>query len=228
MNYSPSTARDDAPKRRSQRLLLSNVSWSKYEALLAAFDDRHLRLTYDRGTLEIMPLSPEHEREKVLARRLVETLTEELEIESGGFGSVTCRKENAERGLEPDESYYIANYRLVKGKKRLNLKRDPPPDLVIEIDITHSSLDRMEIYAALRIGEVWRVKGEILGIYALDADQHYHEVEHSPTFPMVSVEELNRFLAIGRAEDDNAMLRAFRAWIRERIKKSTRRKHSRG
>lgn len=228
MQYSRSIARDDSPRRRSERLLLSNVSWSKYEALLAAFDDRHLRLTYDRGTLEIMPLSPEHEREKVLARRLVETLTEELEIESGGFGSLTCRKEDAERGLEPDESYYLANYRLVKGKKRLNLKRDPPPDLVIEVDITHSSLDRMEIYAALKIAEVWRVKSETLRIHALDPDHGYREVEYSPTFPLVSVEDLNRFLAIGRAQDDNAMVRAFRAWIRERIKKGSRRKNSRG
>lgn len=197
-------------------LVLHDLSWPKYEKLLAALDDRHLRLTYDRGTLEIMPLSPEHERCKVLVRRLAEVLAEELDVEMGGLGSITCRQEDLERGLEPDECYYIKNFPKIRGKKRLNLRRDPPPDLAMEIDVTHSSLDRMEIYAALKVPEVWRYDGK-LRFYEYRGVKGYREVPRSPTFPLVTAAELTDFVNLGLEKGDSSMVKAFRVWLRSRI-----------
>jgi Uma2 family endonuclease len=198
-------------------LLLHDVSWKKYDALLHALDDRHLRLTYDRGTLEIMALSPEHERSKVVLRRLVDVLSEELDVEIGGLGSTTCRKEDKGRGLEPDECFYIANFPKIRGKKRLNLKKDPPPDLAMEVDVTHSSLDRMDIYAALRVPELWRFDGKALHIYQWHP-KGYKEVNRSPAFPLATAADLTSFLKIGLDKGDNFMVKAFRAWIREQLK----------
>src|SRR5437588_11765498 len=156
-----------APTPSGQRLVLGDVSWRSYERLLRVFDDRHLRITYDRGALEIMTLSPEHERFKCLLSYLVLVLVEELGWNMASFGSMTFKRKKRGRGLEPDECYWIQNEPLVRGKDKIDLRRDPPPDLVIEIDWTHSSLNRLGIFAALGVPEIWRYDGTVLHIHLL-------------------------------------------------------------
>ena len=208
----------------AQGVVLYNVPWQLYVDLCDAQGERNIRMTYDRGTLEIMPI-PEHESDNFLARRLIETLSEELDLDIAGLGSTTYRKEAAKRALEADESYYLANSARIKGKKRLDLDHDPPPDLVLEIDVTHSSVDRLAIYAALRVPEVWRVKGGVFFLYSLTAENVYVEIDRSATFPLVSVEDLNRSLAVGREQGANRMLQAFRAWLQDKMKKPRRKKN---
>src|ERR1700722_8059939 len=151
-----------------QRFILYGVPWRTYERLLRAFADRPgVRLTYDRGTLELMTLSHEHENRGHLLGRLVVTLTVELGLPLKGGGSTTFRRRRRQRGLEPDECYWIGSEALVRGKEKINQRRDPPPDLALEIDVTHSSLNRLAIYAALNIPEVWRFEGLSLACYLL-------------------------------------------------------------
>jgi Uma2 family endonuclease len=202
-----------------QRLLLHNVSWRSYVTIGDALGECHVRLTFDRGNLEFMTLSPEHERYKNLLRCLIQALAEELNLPIGGLGSTTDRREDLDRGLEPDECWYIRHLPAVRGKKRLDLTVDPPPDLVVEIDITSSSLNRMEIYASLGVPEAWRFDGTTLQVYRLGADGHYQVSERSVNFPSVPVTELLNFVRQGEAEDDTSMLRAFRAWVREQLAK---------
>src|SRR4051812_43516727 len=125
-----------------QQLVLEGVPWRTYTQLLRLFDDRHLRLTYDQGTLEIMSPLPIHELYKKLIDRLVSTLVEELDWNMASYGSTTFKSRKRERGLEPDECYWIQNESTVRGQDILDLSKVPPPDLAIEIDITNSSLDR--------------------------------------------------------------------------------------
>jgi Uma2 family endonuclease len=171
-----------------QRFVLYGVSWRTYSRLLRAFADRPgVRLTYDRGTLELMTLSHEHENRGHLLGRLVVTLTEELKLPVKGGGSTTFRRRKRQRGLEPDECYWIATEALVRSKDRIDLRRDPPPDLALEIDITHSSLNRLAIYAALAIPEVWRLEGTSLACYLLGSDGRYtvaHPVWPSLVWPL--------------------------------------------
>ncbi|HXG12910.1 MAG TPA: Uma2 family endonuclease [Gemmataceae bacterium] len=214
-----------------QRFLLHNVSWQSYRAIGEALRDRPgLHLTYDRGTLEFMTLSPEHERCKVLLRRLIEVLAEELNLAIGSFGSTTYQREDLEKGLEPDECYYLRNLPRVRGKRRLDLTADPPPDFVIEVDITRSSIDRLRLYAAFGVPEVWRFDGTTIHVLLLTAKGEYEPSDHSPTFPMVPIGELVRFMRQGEAEDDTSMVRAFRAWVRRQLVKAkpdTKRKPTR-
>ena len=137
------------PVPRGGSLVLGSVPWKTYLGVLRTFDDRHLRITYDRGALEIMTLSSEHERFKRLLLLLIATLVEELGWNMAGFGSMTFKRRKLKRGLEPDECYWIQSEPLVRGKDKIDVRRDPPPDLVIEIDWTHSSLNRLAIFAAL-------------------------------------------------------------------------------
>jgi len=131
-------------------VVLKNISWQTYESLVNELaQQRGIRLTYDRGTLEIMTPSALHEGNKQILGRFVETVTEELNVEIRSLGSLTCRREDLERGLEPDQCYYIENEKMVRSLNQINLNQDPPPDLVIEIDITSSSINRPRLPGVL-------------------------------------------------------------------------------
>jgi Uma2 family endonuclease len=129
-------------------------------------------------------------------------------------GSTTLKAEMKAKGAEPDECFYIQNAALVIGKEDLNLEHDPPPDLVIEINRTSSSLDKFPIYAGLGVPEIWRLVGKTIHIHLLAGDR-YEESPTSRVFPFLSAQTLSEFLAKGLAEGERQAARAFRAWVRE-------------
>ncbi|MEG4633423.1 Uma2 family endonuclease [Microcoleus sp. AR_TQ3_B6] len=202
---------------QSSVILLTNISWKTYESLLNELTQQGgIRLTYDRGNLEIItPSAPQVGSKKILGR-FVESVSEELNIEICSLGSLTCRREDLARGLEPDQCYYIQNEDVVWDKEQIDLNQDPPPDLVVEIDVTSSSIDRLSLYASLGVPEVWGYDGNRLIIYQLEA-QEYTERDVSPTFPFLSQVEMLRFLELRRTTKENALIRLFREWVRSQI-----------
>jgi len=174
-------------------------------------------MTYDRGTLEIMTLSPRHERWKYILGRLVETLAEEFGIQIIGFGSMTCKRRKKRRGLEPDECYWVANAAAIRGHLDIDLRVDPPPDLAMEVDVTSSSLDRMGIYRALGVVEVWRFDGKTLTFSQLQPNGKYSRIQTSVAFPGLTAADLMPFLALAGQQDDHEIVKAFRAWVRQRF-----------
>jgi Uma2 family endonuclease len=198
-------------------ILLENVRWETYEMLLEDLDESHVRLTYDRGSLEIMSPSSAHERYAYLFERLIDALAEELEISLDGLRTTTCRRVDLERGLEPDACFYIANERLVRGKARIDFSVDPPPDLAIEMDISRSSLGRLGIYASLGVPEVWRFDGETLQVFHLDDDGRYVESASSRAFPQLPMAEFVGFIHQAGPMDKTAWIKGYRAWVREVI-----------
>jgi len=205
-----------AHRKSRQRLLLNGVDWRTYRRMLRAFAERpNTRLTYDRGVLEIMSPLYEHESDTDFLGRLVVTLTEELGLPLESGGSTTLRRRRKRRGLEPDRCYWIAHAPQMRGKRQLDLRVDPPPDLALEVDVTHSSLDRMSIYAALRVPEVWRLDEHGLTFYVLGLDGKYAPAAHSLAFPALKAADLERFLALRATQDSNLVVRQFREWLRQ-------------
>jgi Uma2 family endonuclease len=153
-----------------QRFVLSGITWPAYVAFADLLDGQHVRVTYDRGRLEFMTPSPEHERSKHLLALLLAVVAEEMDIDIAGFGSMTCRREDLDRGLEPDECYWGSHEPKVRGRTEINLAVDPPPDLVLEVEISRSVLDRMDLYARLGIAEIWRWDGHSLRVCLLGPD----------------------------------------------------------
>jgi Uma2 family endonuclease len=201
---------------RSQRLVLHGVLWQTYRRVLLAFDeDRHVRITYDRGSLELMTLSPLHERLTHLLGLLIMTLAVEVGTEILGFGSMTFKRRRKKRGLEPDECYYIQNEARMRGKDTIDLRRDPPPDLVVEVEVARSALNRLDIYAALGVPEVWRFDGEQLQVHLLGQDGKYAKSEQSQAFPFLRPTDLVRFVEQRKTLGEVALLRAFREWVAE-------------
>lgn len=211
-----------APPRRQlpvgQWLRLSGIDWRTYSRLLRIFAEQPgVRLTYDRGELEIMSPLLEHDDDGRFLGDLVFVLTEELGLPLKRGGSTTLRRRLKRRGIEADECFWIANAHRMAGRRRLNLRMDPPPDLAIEVDVTHSSLDRLSIYAALRIPEVWRLDGDVLTFHVLEATGTYTNALVSRSIPLVTPADLIRFLQLARqAGDENVVMRQFRTWIRQR------------
>jgi Uma2 family endonuclease len=199
-------------------LRLSDIDWQTYSRLLHAFAERPgVRLAYDRGELEIMSPLLEHDDDGRFLGDLVFVLTEELGLPLKRGGSATLRRRRRRRGIEADECFWIANAARMAGRRRLDLRTDPPPDLALEVDVSQSSLNRLAIYAALRVPEVWRLEGDTLTFYALRDDGTYEIVAVSRSFPLVSPADLLGFLQQARqAGDENAVVRQFRDWIRRR------------
>ena len=195
---------------------LNNIRWETYQYLVQDSEEQpNKRLTYDRGILEIMTPLPEHEVYKKLIDGFVLVMVEEMNKEMRSLGSCTWSRQDLKQGLEPDECYYINHEEAVRGKLNIDLNFDPPPDLAIEIDITSSSLNRMSIYEALGVAEVWRFDGQFLSIYQL-VDGIYQMSDKSGVFPFIKGEDIMRFLQQLEG-GEMALIKAFRTWVRGKV-----------
>ncbi|MBC7798709.1 MAG: Uma2 family endonuclease [Pyrinomonadaceae bacterium] len=188
-------------KSQAQSVVIENVSWQSYEKVLSAFVDSHAaHFYYNNGALEIMVLSLEHEIIKEIIGTIIDEISLVVDKDFVAAGSTTFRRKKKEKGFEPDKCYYFGEkIALIRGKKRINLAVDPPPDLVIEIDITHSSMNRHEIFAALGVREVWRHDGEKLQILRLD-DEKYESVDESVLLPGLKGDDISKLVKIGQRE----------------------------
>jgi len=206
----------EAPvSRAAQCVILHGISWETYERLLAEHQDSSgTHFTYDRGRLEIMVLSAKHEKPNRALALVVEVFAEEKNIEVENLGSTTFKREDVDRGFEPDSCFYVENAERIRDKDDIDLTIDPPPDLVIEIDITSPSLKKFPIFAALAIPEVWRYDGKQVSIFRLTA-REYGESADSAVLPGITAEALNQLLAARSQMKRTAWIRHVRQWVRQ-------------
>ncbi len=199
-----------------QRVLIEHVSWPEFAAIVEELGDhRGTRVAYSQGTLEIVSPLPEHEKAKVVISDLIKVLLDELDMPWESLGSTTFRREEMAAGIEPDDCFYIQHQAVMVGKDRIDLAVDPPPDLVIEVDVT--STTALQAYAALQVPEIWRYHNRTLQIY-LWRNGHYVGSPSSPTFPQLPViEGITQFLEMSRERGTALALRAFRHWVKGHI-----------
>ena len=201
-------------KNYPHSIVWKDVSWNFYRAMLREFDERPSRINYDRGTLEVMTLSLEHESYKTVIGLMMGLLALQLKLRVKHGGSTTLKRLTKKKGLEADQCYWIANEPAVRTKKRINLRVDPPPDLVIEVDVMHSVVNREKIYAALGVPEMWLLSRDgKLAAFSLEKGA-WQPVEHSRSFPLLRVADLNPFVARIGVDDDTSVLADFSEWLR--------------
>jgi Uma2 family endonuclease len=207
-----------AEKEVERVVLLDSVSWDTYQRLIKEHGERGgTRFTYDGGVLEIMVLSLRHEQPNRVLAALVEAIAEELGVDIIRAGSITISRPDLLKGFESDSCFYIQNVDRVEGRQDLDFLVDPPPDLAIEVDITSSSLDRMPIFAAVGLPEVWRYDGAQVRFFALK-DGAYEEVEHSVALPPLTGAVATRFLDESATLKSTLWLRRVREWVRAELK----------
>lgn len=162
-----------------ERVVLHGISWETYERILDEHNEvsnRHF--AYNEGDLEIMVLGYEHETLKARLSELVTEIARILEIDYENAASTTFRRESKKKGFEGDATFYFKNAETIRRKTKIDLSKDPPPELVIEIDITHGSLSKFPIFADLGIEEVWRFDGENVKFHRLQG-KNYKEISES-------------------------------------------------
>jgi len=194
-------------------VIFHGATWEEYEELLDRVGEAAgLRISFNNGTLKVMSLSPEHEKYVRFIERLISTLSLRLRINIVSFGSATMRKRRDSKGNEPDAFFYIQTAAVIGNRIELDFSIDPPPDVVVEVDIHHDSTDNDAIYAALGAPEIWRYDGWALTIYQLQQDE-YVVAETSQALPMLSGRILTEYVTRMRRDGEFEALLAFDEWL---------------
>jgi Uma2 family endonuclease len=196
-------------------ITLRGISWQTYKALMTEVgDDRAWRIVYDQGVLELkMPLL-EHETTKILIVNFMEAMADELEIEIRQVGALTLERDDLKKAIEPDSCFYIQNELQVRGKTNIDLNTDPPPDLAIESDYTHSSLNKFSIYSSLGLPELWRYHQNELQVYQLTREG-YKQSDHSLAFPLFPIAEIAPLIEQSKQIGQRSVVRLFKQRIRD-------------
>jgi Uma2 family endonuclease len=191
-------------------LVIHDFDWQGYEQLLEAIGDRPgLRVSYDRGRLEILSPSPKHDIYSRTPDLFVAAFCEVRGIDFQMFGSATWKSRRLHKGVEADACYYVKNASRVIGAKNISLETHGPPDIAVEIDIRNSSLRKLSLYASISVSEVWRYDGQVFHFFSLQ-DGEYSEIPSSLQLPGLTGEMLLKAIEDCAARGPLAALKAFR------------------
>ena len=198
------------------KLELPDIGWDEYEQLLSQMEHSpgH-RLSYVRGRLIIVSPSTEHEDYKEFIYSLARVISLETGVKLETRGAATFKSNKLAKGAEPDTCFYVQNAARVVGKRRINLDIDPPPDVVVEIDMSRESLYKLQIYATLGVPEIWRYDGKAAHFYTL-VGENYEVTQHSLAFPTLSAHDLTRYVEQSKTEGQSVVLAAFLQGLRSR------------
>lgn len=194
-----------------------DVSWEDYENLITKTEEfpAH-RIWFDAGKLSIMSPQPNHEKPKTLFHSIGRYLSEELNLDLEDLGSTTFKSEFKKKGAEPDVCFYVENAKFIIGLDNFDTSIAPPPDVVIEIDVTNDSWDKFQIYASFGVKEIWRYDGISVKFYQLIGEK-YDEISNSLSFPILPAAVLTKFILRTKNEGQTSILRDFRNWIKGQI-----------
>jgi len=200
-------------------LILNDVPWEEYEELLSDLGEGYaVRIAYDRGRLEIMSPTARHGMYRDLLLRLVDSLAETNEVVLETRGSTTFKEKQLLQGAEPDTCFYVENAKRIIGKGNIDLAKDPPPDIIVEVDVSHQSTGKLSFYSAIGVPEIWRYDERQVRILHLIEGRYvdrYVEMPSSLTFPVLTDKVLTAALEQSKTEGQSAALRTFRQWLKE-------------
>ncbi|MCA9159309.1 MAG: Uma2 family endonuclease [Planctomycetales bacterium] len=198
-----------------QRTLIRDVSYGFYKQFCDAIGEQSIRLSFIDGMLEIMVTKNPHEFYKTVLAKLIEATVLEGNIPVRSGGNMTFQRDDLEKGFEPDECWWIAHEAQVRGRSEFDFKIDPAPDLAVEIEMSRSLVNRISIYAAIGVAEIWRFDGNNLQFCQLQPDGSYQDCSSSLSFPFLSPADLLPYLAIGDDRDETTRIRQYIQWLRE-------------
>ena len=199
------------------RIGIEGVSYEFYKQFCEEIGEQPIRLSYNDGCLEIMVTKSPHEYFKKVLAKLIEATIFELNVPVRSGGAMTFQRDDLKKGFEPDECWWLAHEAIVRKTTDFNFQKDPPPDLAVEVEMSHSLAGRIHIFAAMKVPEVWRFNGCALRFCILDTEGRYVDAECSQAFPFLRPEHLQTFLALPDDEDETARLRRYVSWLRANL-----------
>ncbi len=196
------------------RIVLENVEWATFVELADQRRGSVPRMIYDKGVLEMMSPKRQHENLGRLIGRMVEAYSEAQDIEIISVKSITVKRPDLKKAFEADESYYVDHAKQLLEKEALDFEIDPPPDLVIEVAITTSAIEKMQLFARMQIPEVWRHDGQSLQMFRL-VEGSYVSIESSNQLPGLQATLMNRILASRLTTGETKLIKKFRQLVTE-------------
>jgi Uma2 family endonuclease len=198
---------------------LRDVGWKGYLTLLRLRGERPMpRMVYLDGTAWLMSPSFPHERLKTRLGMFVTEVVFGLEIPFVPAASTTLRRRAKKGGVEGDQSYYLANEERMRGKTKIDLRNDPPPDLAIEAVWTHEADKAVEVYRRIRVPEVWICDDAELVILILQADGTYARSTISAAFPFLSAAEIHDWVTKPQASGELEWMKSLHAWVLDTLR----------
>jgi Uma2 family endonuclease len=219
----PTPAPAHEPADGSSCVAMYDVDWKGYIALLGVRGERSRpRIVYLDGNALLTSPSLSHEGLAWRLGQFVSTLVFKLRIPCIPARQTTFRLRKKRGGVEPDESYYLANAALVRGKTQFDLETDPPPDLVIEAVQTHAADSAVEVYRRFGVPEVWVCDDDALTILVLGKDGRYRAAARSLAFSFLSAEEIHSWVARPQTDYAAEWLADLHKWVEGTIAERSR------
>ncbi len=195
-------------------MVLPNIGWETFGRIMHEIGKRRYRIAYRNGNLEFTTAELGHHSRSRWIGNLIFFAALELNVPICSGGSTTLKDSKNRVALEPDDCFWIKHEARMRGKKRWNAQRNPPPDLAVEVDVPGNIVDRLAILAALRVPEVWQLDGEKLKVLGLGVKGRYKERATSPAFPTLAINGFARFVKKLGSTDEVSLIREFRDWLR--------------
>lgn len=197
-----------------QCVVMRRVGWKGYCAVLRARGERSSpKIVYLDGDLHFMSPGFAHEHLRERLGQFVTEVVVGLEIPCTPAGQTTFRRRKADGGVEGDQTYFLANESRIRGKTKLHLKTDPPPDLVIEAVNTHEADDALEVWRRFGVPEVWVCDNNSLSILHLGLEQQYRSSDLSLAFPFLSATEIHAWVTRAFDGPESSWVRELRIWV---------------
>lgn len=197
--------------------LLRGIGWEGYQKLLEIVGDSSVRITYENGDAELMSPGMIHERLKMRVDMLIGLISQELRLPFISYGSTTFHSKAQNVGLEPDQCYYLSRLERISNPDELDVRRDPPPDVAVEIDISRNSRARLRIYAGLGVPEVWRCMETGIEVLELHGQRVYRPAKGSQFWPFVPLIEFSELLHRRGYPHEMAWKDDALTWVRETV-----------
>jgi Uma2 family endonuclease len=196
------------------RIAIHGISYEFYKQFCDEIGEQPIRLSFNDGCLEITITKSPHEFFKTLLAKLVEATIFELDMPVRSGGAMTFQRDDLKKGFEPDECWWIQHEAAVRTTTEFDFNSDPPPDLAIEVEISHSLAKRIQIYAALGVPEVWRFDGQQLRFCRLESDGSYVDESSSLAFPFLRPENLMPLLKLPDDNNETRRIKSYVNWLR--------------
>jgi Uma2 family endonuclease len=216
VDMTPASAAQDTKLHDNTQIVRLNVSWDTYDGLVRALgDDNHVRLAYNGATLEIMSPGYTHEKIARLVAAILVYAFDAWGIDYEDAGSTTFRKKPI-GGFEGDASFYTVNADKIRGLGDIDLSVHPPPDLMLEVDISNRRMDKKELYQGFGVSEYWRFdESDGVEVFALE-DGAYVRVDTSRILLGLPISVVNGFVDRMKQGDKRpAIVMSVQKWLRE-------------
>ncbi|HEU5115278.1 MAG TPA: Uma2 family endonuclease [Isosphaeraceae bacterium] len=211
-----------SPESLDHAVTLRDLTWSDFEAITTIKGDRgRPRLIYNQGSLTLVSPSQAHEEGIDLIDTLIKEICVGLRIPYKAIRQTLLRRQDLDRGIEGDGTYYITNEPVVRSITRIDLDTEPPPDLAVESEITHPATEALAVWQHFGVPEVWVFNGrkKSLTIRLLDDKRVYVESQTSRSFPFLSVQEILAWVIETKDESQTDWQIRLRDWVRDELSK---------